>query len=235
MTATDAKESQMTVMKTATAVWQKNHSKCLQVIEKLWQMGIIEAENAAEWAFKSLKSQADNQGVKFSPDLIEFKILKLLAERTVQKTALLQTLFSQRHSIVNSLVQQRNEMQIDEGNGAFSGAIELSLNKRLFNKLNPEGSSYSSVPELPDFEKEYRLLIEEQRKLLNLMVDSVKNSPFAHLPELIEPFSQAMTYSLRGALMLARDQGQSDLVSIPPDASTETFTGRALNALKAIY
>ena len=57
-------------------------------------MGIIEAENATEWAFKSLKSQADNQGVKFSPDLIEFKILRLLAERTVQKTALLQTLFS---------------------------------------------------------------------------------------------------------------------------------------------
>lgn len=80
------------MLKTATAVWQRNHLRCLQVIEKLWQLGIIEAESVVEWAFKSLKAKAtssENTNLKRFEGHIEFKVLKVITERTVQKTGLL--------------------------------------------------------------------------------------------------------------------------------------------------
>ena len=79
------------------------------------------------------------------------------------------------------------------------------------------------------------MITEEQKKLLSHMLDSLKSPPISHVPELLEPFSQGMIIALRGALMQARDNGQTELVSIPADASNDTPNGKALNALKAIY
>ena len=85
----DSKQTQFTLIKTATQVWQKNPTRCLQVLEKLWQVGILSSDNAVEWSLKSL-------GVKNS---ISSKVLKLISERVFGKRQFLLTLFLQRNFI----------------------------------------------------------------------------------------------------------------------------------------
>lgn len=68
------------------------------MIEKLWQIGIVEAENGIAWALRNLKATLES-GTKISEECIEFKIIKLLYERTMKKSEFLATLYQQRQSI----------------------------------------------------------------------------------------------------------------------------------------
>jgi hypothetical protein len=43
-------------VRTVAKIWQNHPERGILVIEKLWQLGIVEAENAVEWAFKSLRT-----------------------------------------------------------------------------------------------------------------------------------------------------------------------------------
>ena len=61
------------------------------VIEKLWQIGVIEAESGIEWALRSIKSQPAES--KLSEDALEYKIIKLLFERIMDKSTFLVTLY----------------------------------------------------------------------------------------------------------------------------------------------
>lgn len=95
------RDSQMVVVRTVVSMWQRNPTRCLQIIEKLWQLGIVDASNGIEWAIKSLK--AKDQSTRLT-DTLEYRIVKLLSERTLQKSAFLQTLYIQRGTI-GQLVQ----------------------------------------------------------------------------------------------------------------------------------
>lgn len=64
------------------------------MIEKLWQIGILEAENGIQWALKSLRQEeVVFRGYENS---LELQVLALLSSRTFEKTGFLLTLHSQR-------------------------------------------------------------------------------------------------------------------------------------------
>lgn len=90
VSADDARESQITIVKTAASVWAKNPTRCLLVIEKLWQMGIVTAESGIDWALKSLKRHSI---ASLTPDYLEFKVIKLLFDHTLDKPLFLSTLY----------------------------------------------------------------------------------------------------------------------------------------------
>ena len=52
----ESKEGQQVAVRTVAKIWQNQPERAILVIEKLWQLGIVEAENAVEWAFKSLRT-----------------------------------------------------------------------------------------------------------------------------------------------------------------------------------
>lgn len=67
-------------------------------------------------------------------------------------------------------------MQVDEGRGFDENTIDLTLSKRIFQRLHPEVFSiHSVIPTLSDFDREYRYIIEEQKKLIALTLENLAN------------------------------------------------------------
>jgi len=75
------------MLKTVMRVWGKNHSRCVQVVEKLWQMGILSSEVIVEHCLKNGSLQ-DTQ--------LEFKLVKLNADRVFDQKRFLLTIYKQR-------------------------------------------------------------------------------------------------------------------------------------------
>jgi hypothetical protein len=61
------------------------------VIEKLWQLGVIDsASDVIQWALQELTKKGEN--LKIQSD-IEIKLIRLLAERTIELSDFYLTLF----------------------------------------------------------------------------------------------------------------------------------------------
>lgn len=70
-----SEQGQVTLIKTALRVWggPKNTQKCLYVMEKLWQMGIISGDQIIQYCLKHAGSSHDTS--------LEFRLLKLISQR----------------------------------------------------------------------------------------------------------------------------------------------------------
>jgi hypothetical protein len=51
-----AAENQVTLVKTVARAWrERNPFRCIQIIEKLWSLGVLGGQHVINWALKSLK------------------------------------------------------------------------------------------------------------------------------------------------------------------------------------
>ena len=142
----------------------------------------MDASIGIEWAIKSLNTK---QIAGKSTDSLEYRIIKLLSERTVGKSAFLHTLYIQRASI-GQLVQppkpfygrgdrDRGEMmQVDEAGASeaqqpHQPQLDLTLTKRLFGQLHPDALTIPTpvVPSNGDFEREYSGILAEQEQIIS--------------------------------------------------------------------
>ncbi len=74
-------EGQRTLVKTAAIIYNRNHTRCLQVLEKLWQMGIIQTNILIQYGLS-----ADSE------DSIAHKILSMIIQRAFELRSFLVTL-----------------------------------------------------------------------------------------------------------------------------------------------
>ena len=78
-------EGQKTFVTTAISVYSKNSTRCLQVLEKLWQMGIISTEVLIQQGLT-----ADSE------ESVSYKILSNFTKKSVELRSFLVTLHRQR-------------------------------------------------------------------------------------------------------------------------------------------
>ena len=107
-----SEQGQLTMIKTTLRVWgaPRNSQRCLYILEKLWQMGIITGDAIVGYCLKQ-------HSVIKEEHSLEFRLLKLISARVFGQREFLLTLFKQR-GFLGSLVNQpsSSSMQIDEGN-----------------------------------------------------------------------------------------------------------------------
>lgn len=86
-------KSELIVCVVLRAYRDRNPIRGLQVIEKLWQLGVLEgATGAIQWAL----TEISKKGEAFKGDELEVKLIGLLAERTNEFSDFMLTLFIQR-------------------------------------------------------------------------------------------------------------------------------------------
>ena len=106
-------------------------------------------------------------------------------------------------------------MQIDEGS-SHKEYLDLSLTRRLFQKLHPEALATPQVtPSLSDFEREYVLIVAEQNRVCKLLADSQQAS---------------FITVLRGCLPIAAPYIQDAFEA----ASEDTPAKNSLNVLRSL-
>jgi hypothetical protein len=79
-------EGQKTLVKTAISVYNNNSTRCIQVLEKLWQMGIVSTEVLIQHGVTSSDSE----------ESISHKVLTHFTKKAVELRGFLVTLHRQR-------------------------------------------------------------------------------------------------------------------------------------------
>lgn len=79
-------EGQKTLINTVVSVYNNNSTRCIQVLEKLWQMGIVGTENLINYALSTVEFE----------DSISHKILTHFVKRALDLRYFLVTLHRQK-------------------------------------------------------------------------------------------------------------------------------------------
>ncbi|CDW76937.1 cap binding protein [Stylonychia lemnae] len=155
-------ESQITLMKSVCQMWINNPRKNLQIIDKLFSLGLVIPKYAVQYCLDSLiRKISENE--ELSQDLIEFKILNNLSQLVNQRQQQMFTLYNQKDMPQSS----KEKMSIDEGASTHQH-LDLSYSKRVQIKNNE------------DFIKEFEQGQKEKEETLTLiqkgLFDLVDNS-----------------------------------------------------------
>lgn len=226
LSGADAKESQFTLLRTVSSVWQRNPSRGLHVVEKLYQIGLFDACHGVEWALQTLAAAKKEEGQATLAGSFPLQVVELIATRTMEKSGLLYTLYTQRGFLGSlALPQGVLGMQVDEIGGAHihQAQLDLSLTRRLLLQLHPDAVSIPpAIPTLQDFQRVHERVAQEQDRLGALLVQGLVLQAAAEAVD----FKSVLTV-LRQVL---------DLVSKHVNAALESgqATGRAAQLLQIL-
>jgi hypothetical protein len=115
----EATESQLTLLRTVVSCWQHSPARALQVLDKLYQIGLFEPAAALDWALQALAKSSDAAHVHTLVNSLPLQVIDMVAKRTQERSGLLYTIYTQRGFLGSlALPQGVLGMQVDEIGGA---------------------------------------------------------------------------------------------------------------------
>lgn len=151
--------SQMTLANTLAAIWVNNPKKHLQIVEKLFTMGVLDAQFAIKAAFARIKTQlAQNQTLEAVNEEIISALLRLSAHKTHQ----LFTIYSQKDNPISQRERDRLQFESEDPSGQPSQQqhLDLSFSKRVTIKSNQ------------DFLSNFDQAVNERNNILKSVADN---------------------------------------------------------------